>query len=359
MVHVVSYESLSEAVDIFNSTPYALCGGIYGQSQDDVDYLMKRMECGNIYVNRPSTGARVGIEPFGGFKLSGTGPKAGSSDYINAFLVQSPIPMTIAHATVIKDTQDTNGLLHGPVPLSFPSEQTLKERISCLHRGVKTYLSELGNLYKGLGLQDQAVVSDFSRWMGKGTWETIGVESPNVLIPGQLNYSEFSHVKEYVVLVAQKETFHPRIFLYLMGALCAGSGVTIVSDSPTLFSFWSKVVGLFLQGGLLQKSLGTHLLSSEELKNFLGRPEVAAYIMDTDLADLSELAQHLYLQERLSHHVKKLYHPCDGPALGDFGAYVRSFVQVRTMSINTMRYGAPLEMNFLITVAPLDEIGRR
>ena len=352
VVHVVSYESLPEAIDIFNSTPYALTGGLYSQSQDDADYLMKRMECGNIYINRPNTGARVGAEPFGGFKLSGTGPKAGSSDYIDAFLVETPLPM--AHTIAISDLQDFSGPLEGalegpldgPLPLASPSEQTLQQRVFCLQWGLETYLAQLENLYEGVRPQEQEVVSDFYQWMGKGPWDTIGVKSPNLSLPGQLNYSEFSHIKEYVVLVAKKETFHPRVFLYLMGALCAGSGVTIVSDSPSLFSFWSKVVSLLLEGGFPRKSLRCHLLSFRKLKDFLGHPQVAVYIMDTDLEDLSELAQHLYGQKHPPHHVKKLYHPCEGPPLGDFGAYVQSFVQVRAFAINTMRYGAPLELNF-------------
>lgn len=85
VIHLIPYNSLDEAIEVFNSTPYALTGGIYAQSQDDIDYLLPRLEAGNIYVNRPNTGARVGIEPFGGFKYSGTGPKAGGFGYIEMF----------------------------------------------------------------------------------------------------------------------------------------------------------------------------------------------------------------------------------------------------------------------------------
>src|SRR5690606_1134700 len=85
VIHLVEYNSLIEAVELFNGTEYALTGGIYSQSQDDIDFLLKFLRSGNLYVNRPNTGARVAIEPFGGFKLSGTGPKAGGPDYLWQF----------------------------------------------------------------------------------------------------------------------------------------------------------------------------------------------------------------------------------------------------------------------------------
>lgn len=86
IVHIIPYEDYDEAIEIFNSTDYALTGGIFTQSNDDFEFLMEHLEAGNIYINRSNTGARVAIEPFGGFKMSGTGPKAGSKEYLYSFI---------------------------------------------------------------------------------------------------------------------------------------------------------------------------------------------------------------------------------------------------------------------------------
>jgi len=86
VIHVIGFDDIEQAVDIFNSTEYALTGGIFSQSTDDYEYLMQYMDAGNLYVNRSNTGARVAIEPFGGFKMSGTGPKAGSKEYLYSFV---------------------------------------------------------------------------------------------------------------------------------------------------------------------------------------------------------------------------------------------------------------------------------
>ena len=85
VVHLTSFSELDEAIKIFNATEYALTGGVFSQSQDDLDYLTDKLECGNLYINRTITGARVGIEPFGGFKLSGTGPKPEARSTWNLF----------------------------------------------------------------------------------------------------------------------------------------------------------------------------------------------------------------------------------------------------------------------------------
>ena len=111
VVHLTSFSDLNEAISIFNSTEYALTGGIFSQSQDDIDYLASKMECGNLYINRTITGARVGIEPFGGFKLSGTGPKAGSRAYLDAFHVvpiEGPLLTNLTRSGTEDPLQESN-----------------------------------------------------------------------------------------------------------------------------------------------------------------------------------------------------------------------------------------------------------
>ena len=56
--------------------------GIHSRIDETVDYISKRIKAGNIYVNRNMIGAVVGVQPFGGERLSGTGPKAGGPHYL-------------------------------------------------------------------------------------------------------------------------------------------------------------------------------------------------------------------------------------------------------------------------------------
>jgi RHH-type transcriptional regulator, proline utilization regulon repressor / proline dehydrogenase / delta 1-pyrroline-5-carboxylate dehydrogenase len=90
IIHLIPYTTLAQAVRFANGVPYALTAGIFAQSSEDVEFLARRLDAGNLYINRPITAARVGVEPFGGFKRSGTGPKAGGDEYLLAFVDIAP-----------------------------------------------------------------------------------------------------------------------------------------------------------------------------------------------------------------------------------------------------------------------------
>ena len=72
---------------IANGTPYALTGGLYSRSPAHIDRVKREFRVGNLYINRGITGALVDRQPFGGFKLSGIGTKAGGPDYLLEFLL--------------------------------------------------------------------------------------------------------------------------------------------------------------------------------------------------------------------------------------------------------------------------------
>jgi RHH-type proline utilization regulon transcriptional repressor/proline dehydrogenase/delta 1-pyrroline-5-carboxylate dehydrogenase len=83
---VIRARDLSHALEIANSTKYALTGGVYSRSPANIERVRREMRVGNLYINRRITGALVDRQPFGGFKLSGTGPKAGGPDYLPQFM---------------------------------------------------------------------------------------------------------------------------------------------------------------------------------------------------------------------------------------------------------------------------------
>ena len=84
---VIKAKNLDEALTIANGTAYALTGGVYSRSPDNIRRVKREFRVGNLYVNRKITGALVGRQPFGGFKLSGVGSKAGGPDYLLQFVV--------------------------------------------------------------------------------------------------------------------------------------------------------------------------------------------------------------------------------------------------------------------------------
>jgi RHH-type proline utilization regulon transcriptional repressor/proline dehydrogenase/delta 1-pyrroline-5-carboxylate dehydrogenase len=87
VLSVIRARDLDDAIRIANSTKYALTGGCYSRSPSHLEKVKRRFRVGNLYINRKCTGALVDRQPFGGFKLSGIGSKAGGPDYLLQFLL--------------------------------------------------------------------------------------------------------------------------------------------------------------------------------------------------------------------------------------------------------------------------------
>jgi RHH-type proline utilization regulon transcriptional repressor/proline dehydrogenase/delta 1-pyrroline-5-carboxylate dehydrogenase len=93
---VIKVRDLTHALEVANGTPYALTGGLYSRSPETIARVKREFRVGNLYVNRKITGALVDRQPFGGFKMSGIGSKAGGPDY----LLQFVLPRTITENTL-------------------------------------------------------------------------------------------------------------------------------------------------------------------------------------------------------------------------------------------------------------------
>jgi RHH-type transcriptional regulator, proline utilization regulon repressor / proline dehydrogenase / delta 1-pyrroline-5-carboxylate dehydrogenase len=84
---VIKADSFAEAIDLANGTDYALTGGVYTRSPVNLAIARERFDVGNLYLNRPITGALVARQPFGGHRFSGVGAKAGGEDYLSQFMI--------------------------------------------------------------------------------------------------------------------------------------------------------------------------------------------------------------------------------------------------------------------------------
>lgn len=84
---VMQARDFTDAIRLANATPYALTGGVYSRSPHHIRIAYESFDVGNLYINRPITGALVGRQPFGGHRLSGVGAKAGGEDYLSQFMV--------------------------------------------------------------------------------------------------------------------------------------------------------------------------------------------------------------------------------------------------------------------------------
>jgi RHH-type transcriptional regulator, proline utilization regulon repressor / proline dehydrogenase / delta 1-pyrroline-5-carboxylate dehydrogenase len=96
VLSVIKVRDLDEAIEVANGTDYALTGGFFSRSPANIERIKAQLEAGNVYINRPCTGAIVGRHPFGGFKMSGSGTKAGGKDYLLNFLIPRVVTENVA-----------------------------------------------------------------------------------------------------------------------------------------------------------------------------------------------------------------------------------------------------------------------
>jgi RHH-type proline utilization regulon transcriptional repressor/proline dehydrogenase/delta 1-pyrroline-5-carboxylate dehydrogenase len=98
VLHVCVYErrNLDQVLAWLRDTGYGLTLGIHSRIQSFVDQIVSEARVGNLYVNRSMIGAVVGVQPFGGEGLSGTGPKAGGPHYLFRFALERTLTVNTA-----------------------------------------------------------------------------------------------------------------------------------------------------------------------------------------------------------------------------------------------------------------------
>ncbi|SCY23419.1 bifunctional proline dehydrogenase/L-glutamate gamma-semialdehyde dehydrogenase PutA [Microvirga guangxiensis] len=100
VLHVVRYKSgkLEEVIQAIEGTGYGLTLGVHSRIDATVNQIVNALSVGNVYVNRNMIGAVVGVQPFGGHGLSGTGPKAGGPHYLLRFATEQTVTINTAAA---------------------------------------------------------------------------------------------------------------------------------------------------------------------------------------------------------------------------------------------------------------------
>lgn len=338
VIHLIEYESLIEAVELFNDTEYALTGGVYSQSQDDIDFFLRFLRAGNLYINRPNTGARVAIEPFGGFKMSGTGPKAGGIDYLSQF----HFPLT--HPDLSSDSvvwaKDTGYQLLTP----RPSLISVSGRIERFMKFSKDFLAQYELIMGEVNEGEKSQLQDLSVWLSEHLNSYLNSRHLNHVIPGQLSYNDKSLIKEAGLFVGVRKRPGPKSLHYLFSALALGSGVSIACVTEESYMTWKGIVDVAYKAGFSKSSLDISLMSERSLDTLLQGPHYHYVYASQFVAKHEVLYKNIIGGKSLTESMRMILSEIDGIALTDYKSILDQLVWTRSMAINTMRHGAPLEL---------------
>ena len=337
IVHVVGFDSLNEAANLFNSTDYALTGGIFSQSQNDIDYLLTKLESGNLYINRTITGARVAIEPFGGFKLSGTGPKAGGRHYILSLHQINENPKSVQTHGIEEGNDEWRGLAR-------PSKLSVAGRKERMEKFLDAFIPSFESHYLGIFQNYKETLRDYRKWVGKNFTSFMERQHKNRVIPGQLSYNDYSLYAEHALVVAMSERPDIKTLIQIFSAMSVGTGVTVACRNKKTYQWWLGLKEVFIQSGFSKENISVLFVRSQDFSKILNQPRLSSIIYDGPMEDFEAHIGVHFDQGRDDQRMRSILTINDHLKPNDFYHQLLNFVWVRSLAVNTMRHGAPLDL---------------
>jgi RHH-type proline utilization regulon transcriptional repressor/proline dehydrogenase/delta 1-pyrroline-5-carboxylate dehydrogenase len=337
VVHIIGFNTLDEAAKLYNSTEYALTGGIFSQSQNDIDYLLTKLESGNIYINRTITGARVAIEPFGGFKLSGTGPKAGGKHYVIALhqINENISPYTAEASEEGSEYQ---------FDLARSSKLTYQSRMTRMEKFLDHFISSFESFYQGITPNHKETLRDFEKWIVKNYENFVTREHKNRVIPGQISYNDFRITTEQSIGIMTTSRPDVKTLIQIFSGILSGTGMTLLCRNKNTYYFWMKMRDALLSAGFSKDNIDVYLTNTKNLKEALNHPKVSVVIYDGPMTDYSIHIGDFFDDGKFDQRIKNILTTADHIKTNDFYHQLMTFVWVRALAINTMRHGAPLDL---------------
>ncbi len=299
-VHVVRFKGteVANVIDKINSTGFGLTMGIHTRIESRAEELAKLSRAGNIYINRNMIGAIVGVQPFGGRGLSGTGPKAGGPNYLTRLVKEKATPAHVCDGLTAKNDSALVGdstAKHEAVRLMTKAQWAEKDwrltelntRISC----VRQLLAKIAHV----GIVDD-LADDLNRTLAASRSQLIDIEkrmkTPKIL-PGPTGESNILYLENrgVVICFADKNVSFHFWVLSLVTALATGNAVvTLVSDLfyDEALAFKDKFIATGAGDDVLQVAKLCHL------DTMLAQPALAGVIVD------SNCERKHYMSEKLS-----------------------------------------------------------
>jgi delta 1-pyrroline-5-carboxylate dehydrogenase len=299
---------------------------------------------GNVYVNRGITGARVGIEPFGGRKLSGTGPKTGGTEYLLAFLTRRDGYRADGAVSVGNDTSHA-------FPLRLQAwDAPPDHRLRVLREALAKLAADRDVLARAVtdwegpspdraGRAAQDVLLPALAVLDHAP--EVAALQPTVVIPGQDTSTIWS--PRGVGIVAVDEGSQPDVLAGLLtGALAAGNGV-IVAVGGKARGVAQALCEALWAAGVPRDVLAT--ASPEESREGLVAQGLHFAAVDLSLESARSLARVLSRTDQSTGQtwLKALISMADGPRPAEAG-FLRRLSLPKVVAVQTLRHGADLEL---------------
>lgn len=333
LVHIIGFKNLDQAVQLFNNTEYALTGGIYAQSQDDIDYLMPKLQAGNIYINRPNTGARVAIEPFGGFKMSGTGPKAGSAQYLSYFNLDPSILQ-------VEKTQDLSCEKNVKDYIAQFSQLSLKRRQDNALKFLNELIDQYEYVFEEITESNKNKMIELKDAIKTGLFDLNTNVYPNRFIPGQTNFNMRNMAFGSGCMIDTSTKIDAHFVIDLIINLLVGNGVSVIATNDKIYQKWKLIIEWAYQSGFSNFNLSVSNLTQDELLIFLKDMKLKFCIF-SDVSIPTKFKEAI-LNKSFDRFMTRIFYKGHNTTLTEG---INKFTHARSFAVNTMRHGASLDLS--------------
>jgi len=249
VVHVIRYraDALEEIIDQVNATGYGLTFGIHSRIEDITGHVAERIQAGNIYINRNMIGAIVGVQPFGGRGLSGTGPKAGGPHYLGR-LVTTGEEAENADGQVALPAAGNSVALelfqHASTAQKTWNKRSLNDRLSTLRQFIARYSQRPADEHTAILEETLAAARSQLLYARDVLEQPLELPGPT----GESNYL-LLEARGQLLLILDNREYSGEYLLAMLSALAAGNVVTALADRE-LLEEWQGIVSALNASGL-------------------------------------------------------------------------------------------------------------
>jgi len=286
-VHIVRFkgDEIAQVIEKVNGTGFGLTMGIHTRIEHRAADLARLSRAGNVYINRNMIGAIVGVQPFGGRGLSGTGPKAGGPNYLSRLVKEKATPddeiVDFSSAQIVALAGDKTAQ-HEAISLMNKADSAekhwrmteLNTRISC----VRQLLAKIAHVEIVEDLAD-----DLNLTLAAARDQLINIEKrmrkPQEL-PGPTGESNIIYLENrgnIICFADEKVSFHFWVMSLVTALATANTVITVVSDLfyQEALAFRDKFIATGADQGVLQVAKLSHL------ETMLAHPALAGVVVDS------------------------------------------------------------------------------
>ncbi|WP_206485260.1 bifunctional proline dehydrogenase/L-glutamate gamma-semialdehyde dehydrogenase PutA [Thalassotalea sp. G2M2-11] len=343
-VHIVRFKAkdIDNVVEQINGTGFGLTMGIHSRIEERAFELAKQSRAGNIYINRNMIGAIVGVQPFGGRGLSGTGPKAGGPNYLLRLTMEKATPKEVVHENITDDAaMETDPTSEKEAQLIMQNAVSVENqwRLTGLNERVSSVRQLLAKISTVEIVDDFA--DDLNRTLANARSQITHIErklKSSVKLPGPTGESNILYYEPRGVLVcfADKDVTFEYWTQSIVSALATGNTVvSVVSDVfyNEALAFKEKFVATGAPANVLQVAKLKHL------DTLLMHESLAGVVVD------SETSRSAYISATLAHRTGAILPVITAEYMDNL---VQRLLTEKTVSIDTTASGGNTSLMTMI-----------